>query len=61
MNRKTYIVDLYEVYQNRESWNVRFIRGLNDWEIDEVDDLFETLNGKKLIIELEDEKKWKVD
>ena len=40
------------------SWNLRFIRQLNDWELEEVDNFFERLHDHSLSMDSEDSVEW---
>ena len=40
------------------SWNPRFIRQLNDWELEEVDNFFERLHDHSLSMDSEDSVEW---
>ena len=40
-------------------WNPRFSRSFNDWEVEAVERFLLTLQGKRLVFDLEDRVLWK--
>ena len=40
------------------SWNPRFTRRFNDWELDEVENLLGRLCGAKVMLDEEDRLRW---
>ncbi|RVW65656.1 hypothetical protein CK203_050216 [Vitis vinifera] len=42
-----------------EGWNPRFSRPFNDWEVEAMERYLLTLQGKRLVIDLEDRVLWK--
>ena len=45
---------------NRRTWDVRFIRGPNDWEVDTVDDFFRFLASNLPLVTDGDRMRWKL-
>ena len=41
-----------------DSWNPRFVRQLNDWELEEVDIFFERLYDHSISMDIEDSVEW---
>ena len=45
---------------NRKTWDVHFIRGPNDWEVDVVDDFFQFLATNLPLVTDGDRMRWKL-
>ena len=57
--------DLWDQNSGQGGWNLRFIRGLNDWELTLVDELLQILRSQRITLEedfglMEGGKKWEV-
>ena len=57
--------DLWDQNAGLEGWNLRFIRGFNDWELTLVDELLQILRSQRITLEedfglMEGGKKWEV-
>ena len=52
------MADLWVQHGENGHWNPRFSRPLNDWEVDEVGDLFVKLQGKAVDMAKEDKMVW---
>ncbi|RVX07159.1 hypothetical protein CK203_053493 [Vitis vinifera] len=50
--------DLWDQNAGLEGWNLRFIRGFNDWELTLVDELLQILRSQRITLE-EDLALWK--
>ena len=53
------MVDLWDSSGEEGGWSPRFSRPFNDWEVEEVERLLVTIQGRRLIPNLEDRMLWK--
>ncbi|RVW77485.1 hypothetical protein CK203_053447 [Vitis vinifera] len=56
--RSATVGDIWDQNSGQGSWNLRFIRGFNDWELNMVDELFQILRSQRITLE-EDLALWK--
>ena len=52
-------MELWDSMGEEGGWNPRFSRPFNDWEVEEVERLLETIQGRRLNFNLEDRVLWK--
>ena len=50
--------DLWDQNSGQGGWNLRFIRGFNDWELNSADELLQILRSQRITLE-EDSALWK--
>ena len=48
-NKEVLVVDLWDFSREEGGWIPRFIRSFNDWELDEILSLLNTIQGKQII------------
>ena len=53
-NKKTLVADLWDSSKEEGGWIPRFIRSFNDWELEEIISLLNTIQGKQIIESQED-------
>ena len=56
--RNTTVGDMWDQNSSQGGWNLRFIRGFNDWELDMVGKLLQILRSQRITSE-EDSVFWK--
>ena len=59
VQRSATVGDIWDQNSGQGSWNLRFIRGFNDWELNMVDELLQILRSQRITLE-EDLALWKV-
>ena len=57
--KKAWLVELWDSTGEEKGWSPRFSRPFNDWEVEEVERLFVTIQGRRLNSNLEDKVLWK--
>ena len=58
-SKKAWLVELWDSTGEEGGWNPRFSRPFNVWEVEEVERLLLTIQGKRLDTNLEDRVIWK--
>ena len=58
-SKEAWLVDLWDSSGEEGGWSPRFSRPFNDWEVEEVERLLVTIQGRRLIPNLEDRMLWK--
>ena len=58
-SKEAWLVELWDSMGEEGSWNPKFSRPFNDQELDEVERLLLTIQGKRLDTNLEDKVLWK--
>ena len=53
------MADLWDTLGEKRGWNPCFLRPLTDWEVDLAGHFIGTIQGKKVILEMEDRVTWK--
>ena len=59
VSKDAWVVDCWDSLGEEGGWNPRFSRSFNDWEVEAVARLLSTLQGKRLVVGLEDKVVWK--
>ncbi|RVX16348.1 hypothetical protein CK203_014595 [Vitis vinifera] len=58
-SKDAWVADCWDYLGEEGGWNPRFSRSFNDWEVEAVERLLSTLQGKSLAAGLEDRVMWK--
>ena len=58
-SKKAWLVELWDSTGEKGDWSPRFSKSFNDWEVDEVERLLVTIQGRRLNFNLEDRVLWK--
>ena len=53
-NKEALVAELWDSSREEGGWSPRFIRSFNDWELDEILRLLNTIQGKQIIENQED-------
>ena len=58
-SKDAWVADCRDPWGEEGGWNLWFSRPFNDWEVKAVERFLLTLQGKRLVIDLEDKVLWK--
>ena len=58
-SKDAWVTDCWDSLGEEGGWNPYFCRSFNDWEVEAVERFLSTLQGERLVIDLEDRVLWK--